>query len=67
MSDETKESRINIEDLPQAEEELTAEDAKNVKGGFYQVELPPPAAVKASDGSVKSVSITDGTSNIKGK
>jgi hypothetical protein len=34
MSDEKKESRINIEDLPQAEQELTAEEAKDVKGGL---------------------------------
>jgi carotenoid cleavage dioxygenase-like enzyme len=30
--EETNESRINIEDLPQAEQELTAEEAKEVKG-----------------------------------
>lgn len=33
MSDEKNESRINIEDLAQAEQELTAEDAKKVQGG----------------------------------
>lgn len=31
MDDENK--RINIEDLPRAEEELTDEEAKNVEGG----------------------------------
>ena len=31
MSDENK--RIDIEDLPRAEEELTAEDAQQVEGG----------------------------------
>lgn len=34
MSDENKESRINIEDLPQAEKELSTEEAKEVQGGY---------------------------------
>ena len=34
MSDEQKESRINLEDLPQAEQELTPEEAQDVKGGY---------------------------------
>lgn len=34
MSDEKQESRINVEDLPQAEQELTPEEAKEVKGGY---------------------------------
>ena len=33
MSDEQKENRINIEDLPQEEQELTPEEAKEVQGG----------------------------------
>ena len=33
MSEESKESRIKVEDLPQAEQELTPEEAKAVKGG----------------------------------
>jgi len=33
MSDEQNESRINIEDLPQAEQELTAEETQEVNGG----------------------------------
>jgi hypothetical protein len=33
MSDEKKETRIKVEDLPQAEQELTSEEAKEVKGG----------------------------------
>ena len=33
MSDEKNENRINIEDLPQAAQELTAEDARKVQGG----------------------------------
>jgi hypothetical protein len=31
--EETNENRINIEDLPQAEQELTTEEAKEVQGG----------------------------------
>jgi hypothetical protein len=31
--EEKNESRINIEDLPIAEQELTAEESKEVKGG----------------------------------
>lgn len=31
---EDNNNRINIEDLPQAEQELTAEEAKDVKGGL---------------------------------
>ena len=33
MSDEQKENRINIENLPQAGHELTPEEAKDVQGG----------------------------------
>lgn len=33
MSEEKKETRINIEDLPQPEQELTDEEAKEVQGG----------------------------------
>jgi hypothetical protein len=33
MSEENKESRVKVEDLPQAEKELTAEEAKEVQGG----------------------------------
>jgi hypothetical protein len=34
MSDEQKDRRISVEDLPQAEAELSAEEAKEVKGGL---------------------------------
>ena len=37
MSEEKKESRINVQDLPQDEKELTAEEAKEVKGGLTKV------------------------------
>ena len=33
MSDEKKEGRINIDDLPQPSRTLTPEEAKEVKGG----------------------------------
>lgn len=54
MSDETK-NRIKVEDLEQPAQELTPDEAKDVKGGF-------------GDGSVRfikdgNVQITDGTSN----
>lgn len=32
--EDDKENRINIEDLPQAEQELTAEESKEVQGGI---------------------------------
>jgi len=34
MDDENK-KKLNIEDIPKPEEELTNEEAKNVQGGFY--------------------------------
>ena len=34
-----KENRINIKDLPQAEQELTAEESKKVQGGGNLSEL----------------------------
>jgi len=33
MTEENKESRVNIEDLAQAEQELTPEEAQKVQGG----------------------------------
>ena len=54
MSEEKKESRVNIEDLPQAEQELTPEEAQEVQGGLsagtygrgtYQLFLNDGAAV----------------------
>lgn len=51
MSDEKKEGRINVEDLPQAEQELTPEEAKEVKGGLLARALcnNEVISVKASD------------------
>lgn len=40
MAEEKKASRIKVEELPQAEEELTAEEAREVQGGATRV-VPP--------------------------
>jgi hypothetical protein len=34
MSEENKENRINVDDLPQGEKDLTTEEAKEVQGGL---------------------------------
>lgn len=34
MTDENKERKINVEDLPQQAKELTPEEAREVKGGL---------------------------------
>ena len=47
---EDNNNRISIEDLPQAEQELTAEEAKDVKGGML---LP---AVQAAREAARSTS-----------
>ena len=52
MADEKKESKIKVEDLPEAEKELSAEEAKNVEGGF-SLNFSKIENVKAGDGSVK--------------
>ena len=49
MSDEKQESRIKVEDLPAVEKELSAEEAKNVKGGAWH-ELVILGDVAAADG-----------------
>lgn len=49
MADEKKESRISIEDLPQAEQALSTEEAKEVKGGTDS-ELPAVQRVTAVPG-----------------
>lgn len=38
MQEEKKESRINIEDLPKPEQELTDEEAKKVHGGLASIQ-----------------------------
>lgn len=46
---EDNDNRVNIDDLPQAEQELTAEEAKNVKGGLLL-----PAIQKVRDAANRS-------------
>ena len=53
MPDEKNESRINVEDLPPAEQELTAEEAQNVKGG---IGLLLPAVQKAREAATTTQS-----------
>lgn len=38
MSNEKKESRIKMEDLPQGERELSPEEAKKVQGGIASIQ-----------------------------
>jgi hypothetical protein len=45
---EDNDNRINIDDLPQAEQELTAEEAKEVKGGLIGMLLPAVQKVRES-------------------
>ncbi len=49
---ENKESRIKVDDLAEPEKELTAEEAKSVKGGVFS-ELAGISSFKSADGSVK--------------
>lgn len=47
---EDNDKRINIEDLPQAEQELTPEEAKDVKGGILiGMLLPAVQKVRATE------------------
>lgn len=47
MSDENQESRVKVEDLPAAEQELTDEESKNIKGGLPAVQKVREAAARA--------------------
>jgi hypothetical protein len=38
MPEESKESRIKVEDLPQDPQELTSEEAKEVRGGLANIQ-----------------------------
>jgi hypothetical protein len=47
--EEEKESRVNIENLPQAEEELTSDEAKEVHGGLLASTYGRGVRVAAGD------------------
>lgn len=53
MSEEKKETRVKVEDLPAEEREVSAEEAKDVKGGAVWHELVILGDVAAAVGSVK--------------
>ncbi len=76
MSEENKESRINIGDLPPAEQELTAEEAKDVKGGvimantegdFHIVSKPPVATGDVNGDNLTGANTSSGNIGVKGK
>jgi hypothetical protein len=60
MSDVKKESRINIEDLPHEEKELSADEQKQVQGGATRAVTPGIRTggtnAVAGDGSVMPIS-----------
>jgi hypothetical protein len=58
MADEKQESRIKVENLPQPEQELTPEEAKQVQGGGSMCDGSVHTKSKSS-----TTSIQDGTSN----
>ena len=60
MSEEEKKSRINIEDLPQAEQELTPEESRDVQGGLL---LPAVQKVREAAARTTTSSETDSTSS----
>jgi hypothetical protein len=58
MSEENKERRIKVEDLPQGETELTTEEAKEVQGG---------ALVNTSPIDLKVTNVATGDVNNDGR
>ena len=76
MSEENKESRINIEDLPHAERELSPAEAKDVKGGvimantegdFHIVSKPPVATGDVNGDNLTGANTSQGPGTLKGK
>ena len=67
MSDEQKERRINLENLPQDEQELTAEEAKKVQGGIIMANTEgdfiasKPTEVRVATGDVNGDNLITGT------
>jgi hypothetical protein len=61
MSDEQKENRIKVEDLPQAEQELTPEEAKEVQGGQSS---PGVGILRSLDGGKTWDATTQSTDDI---
>lgn len=79
MSEENKEKRINVEDLPQAERELTTDEAKDVKGGVIMANTEGDFHVKSQTGGIfvaagdvdgdnlTGSNTSQGPANLKGK
>ena len=60
MSDEQKERRINVADLPPAEQELTTAEAQAVKGGLL---LPAIQKVREAAGRINTTADPESPSN----
>lgn len=65
MSDQKRESRINVEDLQSPEKELTKEEAEKVKGGFIPPVNPNPVGTSINPkGGSRTDSNNDGFAEI---
>ena len=61
MSEE-KHNRIEIENIPQAEQDVTDEEAKNVQGGLIGLLVPAVQKVRATEDT--STTDTSATGNV---